>query len=135
MAGLTAGGGTIGSHLLHSLFELPLVRVVVATGAVQVFPVVDHRRFWLEFGRFLVALSARSRQVSACQREMGLLVFSQSKSRGLVCLQVVTAVACVEVRSGGKLSRVLITMAVGAPFEFHFEDRVFPLRNVALGTL
>ena len=76
MTSLATYGGSVGPYLQHPFFELALVRICVATGAVQVFPVIDHS-FWLERLRFLVALTARNRQVSASQHEMRFLMLRQ----------------------------------------------------------
>lgn len=66
MASFTSRGRSIGTNLQHPFLELTLVRVGMATGASQVVPVIDHR-LRLERVRFLVALSAGSRQMSAGQ--------------------------------------------------------------------
>jgi len=44
VAGFAPGGDSVGAQLLHGFLELAVVRVSVATGAVQVLPVVNHRR-------------------------------------------------------------------------------------------
>lgn len=47
MARFASRGRTVGARLLHACCELPLVRIAMATGAVQMFPVIDHRSFGL----------------------------------------------------------------------------------------
>ncbi len=49
MAGFAAGFLSVGPDLLHAFLELTLVDVVVATGAVEFFPVEDSGRLGLEF--------------------------------------------------------------------------------------
>lgn len=56
VAGLASRRRTVGSHLLHAFPELPLMRVVVATSACQVFPVIHDGWLRLEIRRFLVAV-------------------------------------------------------------------------------
>ena len=65
---------------------------------------------------------------------MRLLVRDQSKGRRLVGLDIVAAVAGIEIWSRGKLLGVPIAVAIGAALEFHFENSVTSLRDVALGT-
>lgn len=47
VTGFASRGGTIGPRLLHAISKLTFMRISVATGAVEVAPVV-HRRFRLE---------------------------------------------------------------------------------------
>ena len=42
VTGFATGGGSIRSRLLHAFFELSFVRVIVATGAGQILPVIEH---------------------------------------------------------------------------------------------
>src|SRR5438874_1772196 len=65
---------------------------------------------------------------------MRLLMLGEAERRRLVSLQIVTAVAGVEVRGGRKLPLVLVGVAVGAALELDFEQRVFSLWNMALCT-
>ena len=96
------------------------MRIGVATGAVQILPVIDHR-FRLEFGRFLVAICARHRHVSARQQEVRFLVLGQGESGGFVRFQVVASVASVEVRCRRELIGVPITVTIRAAFELDLE--------------
>ena len=66
---------------------------------------------------------------------MRLLVPDHRKGRRLVSLDIVAAVAGIEIRCRGKLLGVPIAVAIGAALEFHFENSVTSLRDVALGTL
>ena len=50
MAGLATGGSFIRAELIHALLELAFMRIVVTTGAVEAFPVIENRRFGLELG-------------------------------------------------------------------------------------
>ena len=111
------------------------MRIIVATGAVQTLPVIDHGRLRLELRRFLVTVGAWNRDVPACQHKVRLLVFRKAESRRLVTLKIVAAVACVEVRSRGKLCSMLVGVTVGAALELNLEQRVLPFRDVALHTL
>ena len=79
MAGLATDGSFVGAELLHALLELAFMRIVVTTGTVQVLPAIDGGWFWLELGRFLVALGAGYGDVAASQHKAGLLVLGQTK--------------------------------------------------------
>lgn len=57
----------------------------------------------------------------------------QGKRRRFVSLQIVATLTAIEVRRGGKLSRVLVGMAVGAALELDFEQSVCAVGNVAPG--
>ena len=120
MAGLATGGSFVGAELLHALLELAFMRIVVATGTVQVLPAIDSGWFGLELGGFLVALGACYGDVAASQDKAGLLVLCQAKGRRLVSRQIVALVAGVEIRSGGKLVGVSIGMAIGAAGKLDF---------------
>jgi len=74
VAGLAPTLGAISPDSLHTLLELPLMRIVVATGAVQVAPVVDNGGLGLELRRFLVALGAGNGDVPSREYEVSLLV-------------------------------------------------------------
>ena len=74
MAGLAPTLGAISPDSLHTLLELPLMRIVVATGAVQVAPVVDNGGLGFELRRFLVAVDARRSAVRTQQRKFRLRV-------------------------------------------------------------
>lgn len=66
---------------------------------------------------------------------MGVLVPCQRKGGWLVSLEVMAAFAGVEVWSRRKLAGVLVAVAIGAVLELDFEERVFPLWNMALVAL
>lgn len=73
--------------------------------------------------------------MSAGQHESCLLVSVQAESRRFVCLDRMTTVTRIEIRSGSELPRVLIRVAIGAAVELDLEQRVFSPRNMALGAL
>lgn len=73
MTGLAARG-SIRPSLLHTLLELPFVRIGVAASAVQATPVINHRGLRLELGGLLVAVRARNCDMPAGQVESRLLV-------------------------------------------------------------
>lgn len=78
MAGFATRGGTIRADLLHSIFELPLVRIQMATGARELTPVVGNC-LRLEVIAFLVAIAARDRHMATGQNKLGLFVPRQRK--------------------------------------------------------
>ena len=108
MAGFTSGWCPIRPHLRHAFFELPFVRVVVATGAIQIAPVIDGGGLGLEFRGLLVAVGARRRQVTSSQRKVRFLVPRQGKRGRLIGLESVAAVAGVEIGSGCELPGMTI---------------------------
>lgn len=132
MASFAAGERSVSTSLLHTLFKLSLVGVGVATDAVQIFPVIDCRRLGLELSRFLVTVRARNCNVAASQHEMRLLVPGKCKGRRFVALQIVAAIAGVQVRRRGKLSSVPVAVTIGAGRELDLEQSVFSLRNMTL---
>lgn len=134
MASLASFSGAIGTLLCHAVLELTFVNVLMATGAVQILPVVHHR-LRLKLFRFFVAVATRNRHMASGQDELRLLVLGQRKRRGFVSLDGVAFIAGVEIRRRHKLPGVLILMAVGAILEFHFEQRVLAFRDMALGAL
>ena len=69
VTGLASRGRAVGARQLHALFELALVRIRVATGAIQIFPVINDEWLRLKFGRFFVAIGARHSDVSTGQDE------------------------------------------------------------------
>ena len=79
MAGLATARGTVGPDLLHAFLELALVDILVATGAVQTFPVINDVRFGLELRGLLMAFGTCNSDVAASQRKAGLLVLGQSE--------------------------------------------------------
>ncbi len=97
------------------------MRVAVANRTAQILPVIDRSRLRLKLGRFLVAVGTWNRDVPAGQSKMGFLMFGEAEGRRLVPFQIMAALASIEVRSGCKLVRVPVAMAVGATLEFDFE--------------
>jgi len=135
VTGFASGFGSIGPYLQHALVELPFVRIVVATLAIQIVPVIPGCRLWLKIRRLFVAIRTRNRDVSARQHEMRLSVLRQRKGGRLVAIDGVTTVAGVEIRRSCELLTMTIRMAIGAALKLHFEHRVLPLRNVTLRAL
>lgn len=97
------------------------MRIVVATRAIQILPVIDGRWLGLKLCRLLVAVGARGREVAAGQRKVRFLMSRQSKRRRLIGLESVAPVAGIEIGSGRKLSGVAIAVAISAAREFDFE--------------
>ena len=104
----------------------------MATGAVQVFPVVDHGRLRLELVRFLVAIGARNCDVPTCEHEVRLSVSSQAERGRLVALEIMAAIAGVKVGSGYELSRMPVGMTVGAAIKPDLEQSIFSPWDMAL---
>jgi len=68
------------SGLTHAFVELTMVRICVTACAAEVRPVINHGRFRLELGRFLVAFGAGNRDVPSGQNKASLFVTGQRKS-------------------------------------------------------
>lgn len=135
MTRLTSGLRSIGSHLQHAFLELPFVRIVMATLAIQIVPVISSRRLGLKIRRLFVAVPTRNRYVPTRQYEVRLSVLGQRKGGWLVSLDRVTTVARVEIRRSRELLPMTIRMAIGAALKLYFEDRVLPFRDVTLRAL
>ena len=69
--------------------------------------------------------------MAAGQNELGLFVLCQRECRRFVPLQIVAAITTIEIRSGGKLSRMLVGVAVRTALELDLEQRIFPVGSVA----
>jgi hypothetical protein len=91
----------------------------MATGAVQILPVIENRRLRLEFRRLLVAVGTRDRDVPSSEQEMSLLVLGKGEGGRLIGLKIVTTIAGVEVRCGGKLSCMAVAVAIGTALKLH----------------
>ena len=74
MAGLAPALRAVSPDSLHAILELPLMRIVVATGAVQIAPVINNGGLGLELRRFLVAVGAGNGDVPSREYEVSLLV-------------------------------------------------------------
>ena len=117
MAGFAARSLTVRAALLHTILELSLVRIDVATGAGEFIPVIRNC-LWFEALALLVTIAARDCHVAAGKDESGLLVTRQGKCRRSIPLQIVATLTAVEVWRSGKLPRMFITMAIGAALKF-----------------
>lgn len=104
----------------------------MATGAVQIIPVIEDGSLRLELRRFFVAFRAGYGDVPTGEGEVSLLVFGQGEGRWLIAFERMATIASVEVRGCGKLSRVPIAVAIGAMIEFDFEQGVLPFRDMTL---
>lgn len=135
VAGLAAGGSPVGPDLLHACVELSFMRIVMATGAIEILPVINDGRFRLELCRLFVAFGAWHGHVTARQHKMGFLVFGQCERGGLVSFEVVAAVASIEVRGRSELAGVTIAVAISATLKLYLEESVLALGDVALGAL
>jgi hypothetical protein len=134
MAGFAADSGAIRAGLLHSLFELPSVRIGMATRTKEFIPVVRNR-LGLKAIAWFVTIAAGDCHVAPGQNELGLFVPSQRERGWFVSLQVVASLTTVEVGGGGKLSRMLVGVAVSTALELDLEQRVFTLGDVAARAL
>ena len=107
----------------------------MATCAIQTAPVVNHSRLRLELRRLFVAVGARHGNVATSEPEAGLLMFGQIECGWLVSLQIVAAIAGIEIRRRCELSGMLVGVTVCAARELDLEESRFSFRNMALGAL
>jgi len=107
----------------------------VTTGAVQALPVVNHRRLRLKLRRFLVTVGAGDCNVPAGEHKVRCFMFGEREGRRLISLEIVTAIAGIEVRRSYKLPSMPIGMAIGAALELNFEQGVLAFRYVTLHAL
>lgn len=121
VAGLAPSLGAVSPDLLHAFLELPLMGIAMATGAVQVAPVIDDGGLGLELRRFLVTVGTGNGDVPSRECEMSFLMLDERKRGRLVAIYGMATVASVEIRRGGKLSRVPVAMAICAAIKFDFE--------------
>ncbi len=68
--------------------------------------------------------------MAAGQYEVSFFVFRQRECRGPVAIEIVAAIAGVEIRSGYELTGMTVRMTVRAFVELHLEQSVLALGNV-----
>jgi len=135
VARFATDNGSIRAGLLHPLFELTLVRIVMADGAGAVLKAVDDRVFSHGGRPFFVAVAARRRDMAAGKLKSCVLVACQCEGGGTIALQGVALVTAIQVRSAGELFLVLVLVAVHTLCELEPVDCVLAFRNVALPAL
>ena len=134
MANFAADWLAIAAELRHTVFELPFVRIVVATLAVQILPVVGDLRLGKRGLRQFVAIAAGSGEMAPGKSKANLLVARQRESRGREAIQVVTLLAPILIGSTGKLRIVLVLVAVHALGKLDLVLSVFAFGDVTLRT-
>ena len=82
-----------------------------------------------------MTIGTRYRNVPSAQYKVGFFVTRERERRRFVGFQRMAAFTSIEVRSGGKLPGMPVTVAIRAALEFHFEQRVFPFWNMALAAI
>lgn len=105
----------------------------MATRTVQILPVINHGRLGLK-RRFLVAVGTGHGDMPARQHETSLFVLGQSESGGPISLEIMTAVAAVEVRRCGELTGMLVGVTIRAALELNLEQGVLSFGDVTLHT-
>lgn len=108
------------------------MRILVASRTREFVPVVKNRWLGLDVRILLVAVAAGNRCMTTGKREVCIFVPGERKGGWFVSLQVVAAFAAIKVRRLGKLSGMLVAVAISAVLELHFEQRVLAFRDVAL---
>ena len=112
----------------HTLSELALMHVLMATRATQLNKVIDRGPGSVSR---LVAFVARHRLVSIDKREAGFLMLGQGVVGSLEGSPGVAPLATIEPRISRELAFMFIFMAVHAEREFDLVARFLALRNMA----
>jgi len=73
--------------------------------------------------------------VLASQLEAGRPMLGKRKCGRLISLEIVAAIAGIEIRRRGKLAGMQIAVTVGAALELDLEQGVLPFRDMTLGTM
>jgi hypothetical protein len=114
VASHAAKGFPVSARNDHALLELIPMRIAMAACAGQVVEVVGSIRFRgrLQISCVFVTVRARGGDVSACEHEARVFVARQRERRGMEALNVVAVFAAIQVRRGGELILMLVTMAI-----------------------
>ena len=129
MAGLAAQWLAVGAGVRHACRELALMRIGVASRAVQAVETIERAAPPL---RRLVAVNAGDRDVAAGEHEPRLLMTCEIESRGMECGLVVTLFATVKVGSACKLVVVYVLVAIHTSGRLDCEYGGAPSRHMAL---
>lgn len=114
----------------HATAELPLVNVLMATGATELVEMVERHA---GTGRRFVAFIAGHRLMSPRERETGLLVFCKSVAGGIEGSPGVALFTAIVPWSRRELASVLILMTIDAQAKADFEACILAGRNMAVG--
>jgi len=117
----TASDGSICANLLHAFKKLALVRIRMATRAIQVLPAINDGRLRLKRRRFPVTVGTRHGNVSSGENKVRVLVAGQGEGRRLIRFQAVAALTGVEIRRSRKLSGMTVTVAICTAVELDLE--------------
>jgi hypothetical protein len=116
----------------HPLAKFSVVRIRMAGRATAIFK-MERRNFVDRVGdSHLVAVIAWNGHVCACQRKLGLSMLDDRKQRTVKVLDRVAAFAAIIVRSGGKLARMDVFVAVHAVCKLHVVNCCLAGRKMAL---
>lgn len=133
VTGFAAERNTVGALASHTIVELALVRIFVASGAVAIFEMERKNFIGAPSGAGSVAIGAGNSDVRTCQRESSGLVFCDGEGSAMEIDDSVAGFATIVVGRGGELIVVSIFVAITAGREFYFINGVFACGNVALG--
>lgn len=133
VTGFAAERSTVGTSASHTIVELALVRILVASGAGAVFEMERKNSVGAPAGAGFVAIGAGNSDMRACQWESSGLVFCDGESSAMEIDDGVAGLATIVVGRGGELIVVSVFVAISAGREFHFINGVFARGNVALG--
>jgi hypothetical protein len=109
-----------------------MMGIEVASRTTAILEAERHDPVGASSGSHLVAIRTRHSRVRSTQRETRFTVLGYCKSGTVEILNSVASLAFVQVRSGGELVIVSILVTICANREFHFVDRIFARRQMAL---
>ena len=131
MAGFAAQRGSICAFLRHTVLELALVGIGMASDASAVLEMERQNLVCSSGQSYFVALRAGDGHMRPGQHKAGVLVLGDCERRTMKVLYGVAILATVLVGSGGKLLVMRILMTIRAGRELHFVDRIFAGGRVA----
>ncbi len=131
MAGFATKGRAIGPFVGHAIVELPLVGILVASGASPIFEVEGKNLVGAAGSTLFMAVGAGDSDMSSGEGEPRGLVLGDGEGGAMEIDNRVAGFTTIVVWGGSKLIVVGILVAIGAGFKLNFVDGVFARGNVA----
>lgn len=133
MAGFAAKLCPIRPAALHAVSKLPVMWVSMTSSTGFVFKVKRNNLVCSSADSHFVTFHTSHRNVRACQRELGFLVFGDGEESAVKVRHGVAALAPVLERLSSKLAVVGILVTVHTARELDFVNRFLACGNVAFG--
>lgn len=112
-----------------------MMGIEVASGTTAILEAEGHDLVVAASGPRLVAIRARHSRVRSSQSKTRVTMLGDGKSGAVEVLNCVAGLALIQVWSGGELAVVGILVTIGAEREFHFVNRIFARRQMALAAI